>query len=183
MDHRIALKPNTRLCLSNSRGESNNYIIENEIGRGASCIVYEVSQKTETGDKTLYRVKECYPYKLNISRQEDGTLVPADKDADAFKDKQEQLRSDFKRANELYYSGENYAMMANQLNLFEQNGTTYILVAYTSRKTLTTYKPASVKECITLVKKVAYAIGRIHNQGFLYLDVKPDNVLVVDGDE
>lgn len=157
MDHRIALKPNTRLCLSNSRGESNNYIIENEIGRGASCIVYEVSQKTETGDKTLYRVKECYPYKLNISRQEDGTLVPADKDA--FKDKQEQLRTDFKRANELYYSGENYAMMANQLNLFEQNGTTYILVAYTPKKTLATYKPVSVKECVTLVKRWPMLLG------------------------
>lgn len=39
MDHRIALKPNTPLCLSNDSGETIHCIIKNEIGRGGSCIV------------------------------------------------------------------------------------------------------------------------------------------------
>lgn len=46
---------------------------------------------------------------------------------------------------------------------------------------MATYKPESLKECITLVKQVAYVLGNIHKQGYLYLDTKPDNVLVVDG--
>ena len=70
MDHRIALKSNTPLRLCNDRGEAIHCVIESEIGRGGSCIVYEAARITDTGDKTLYRVKEFYPYKLNISRDE-----------------------------------------------------------------------------------------------------------------
>lgn len=181
MDHRIALKSNTPLHLCNDRGEAIHCVIESEIGRGGSCIVYEAARITDTGDKTLYRVKEFYPYKLNISRDENNGLTPSANDAEVFAQKQEQLRSDFSRTNQLFYSDTNYSSMANQLDVFRQNGTSYVLSAYSSKKTLATYKPESLKECITLVKKVAYVLGNIHKQGYLYLDTKPDNVLVVDG--
>lgn len=181
MDHRIALKPDTTLHFSNDRGEVIHCVIESEIGRGASCIVYEASRVAETGDKTLYRVKEFYPYRLHISREDDGTLIPTDEDAAAFEDEQKKLLSDFSCVNQLFYSAGNYALMTNQLDAFKQNGTYYVLYAYSSKETLASYKPESLKECITLVKQVAHALGLIHAQGFLYLDVKPDNVLVVDG--
>lgn len=181
MDHRIALKSNTPLRLCNDRGETIHCVIESEIGRGGSCIVYEAARITDTGDKTLYRVKEFYPYKLNISRDENNGLTPSANDAEVFAQKQEQLRSDFSRTNQLFYSDTNYSSMANQLDVFRQNGTSYVLSAYSSKKTLATYKPESLKECITLVKQVAYVLGNIHKQGYLYLDTKPDNVLVVDG--
>lgn len=181
MDHRIALKSNTPLCLCNDRGEVIRCVIENEIGRGGSCIVYEAARVTDTGDKTLYRVKEFYPYKLNISRDENNRLTPSTKDAEVFRQRQEQLRSDFSRTNQLFYSDVNYSSMTNQLDVFRQNGTSYILSVYSSKKTLATYKPETLKECITLVKQVAYVLGNIHKQGYLYLDTKPDNVLVVDG--
>ena len=48
MDHRIALKQNTTLCLRNDRGEAIHCVIESEIGRGGSCIVYEASRVTNT---------------------------------------------------------------------------------------------------------------------------------------
>lgn len=181
MDHRIALKSNTPLRLFNDRGEAINCVIESEIGRGGSCIVYEAARITDTGDKTLYRVKEFYPYKLNISRDENNGLTPSANDAEVFTQRQEQLRSDFSRTNQLFYSDTNYSSMANQLDVFRQNGTSYVLSAYSSKKTLATYKPESLKECITLVKQVAYVLGNIHKQGYVYLDTKPDNVLVVDG--
>ena len=80
MDHRIALKQNTTLCLRNDRGEAIHCVIESEIGRGGSCIVYEASRVTNTGDKTLYRVKEFYPYRLNISRNGNNCLTPSAED-------------------------------------------------------------------------------------------------------
>lgn len=181
MDHRIALKSNTPLLLCNDRGEAIHCVIESEIGRGGSYIVYEAARITDTGDKTLYRVKEFYPYKLNIVRDENNGLVPSANDAEAFDQRQEQLRSDFSRTNQLFYSDTNYSSMANQLDVFRQNGTSYVLSAYSSKKTLATYKPESLKECITLVKQVACILGNIHKHGYLYLDTKPDNVLVVDG--
>lgn len=181
MDHRIALKKNTLLCLQTSKGESICCVIEKEIGRGGSCIVYEASRETETGDKTLYRVKEFYPYSLCVSRDDNRHLIPAVRDTNAFIQEQEQFRLDFSRTNRLFYSGTNYALMTNQLDIFEQNGTSYVLSAYSSQKTLASYDPISIKECIALTKSVAYIIANIHEQGFLYLDTKPDNVLIVDG--
>lgn len=181
MDHRIALKPNTSLRLYNNRGEAIHCVIESEIGRGGSCIVYEAARVTDTGDKTLYRVKEFYPYKLNISRDENNTLIPSANDAEAFNQRQEQLRYDFTHTNKLFYSDDNYSAMTNQLDVFRQNGTSYILSTYSSKKTLATYKPETLKECVMLVKQVAHVLGNIHKQGYLYLDIKPDNVLVVDG--
>ena len=183
MDHRIALKANTPLRLFNDKGEAIHCVIETEIGRGGSCIVYEASREAETGDRTLYRVKEFYPYNLNISREENGNLIPSVNDKEAFVYGQKQLRSDFSRTNKLFYSGSNYASMTNQLDIFSQNGTSYVLSAYSSKRTLASYKPESLKECITLVKQVAYVISNIHKQGYLYLDTKPDNVLVADGIE
>lgn len=181
MDHRIALKSNTPLRLYNDRGEAIHCVIESEIGRGGSCIVYEAARVTDTGDKTLYRVKEFYPYKLNIARDENNGLIPSANDAETFAKRQEQFRSDFSRTNQLFYSDVNYASMTNQLDVFKQNGTSYILSAYSSKKTLATYKPETLKECVALVKQVAHVLGNIHRQGYLYLDTKPDNVLVVDG--
>lgn len=181
MDHRIALKPNTQLRLHNDKGEAICCVIESELGRGGSCIVYEASRLTDTGDKTLFRVKEFYPYKLHISRDESNALVPSDPDAPAFFQEQEQLRSDFSRTNRLFYSGTNYSSMINQLDVFSQNGTSYILSAYSSKKTLASYKPETLKGCIALVKQTAHVLDNIHKQGYLYLDVKPDNILMVDG--
>lgn len=181
MDHRMALKPNTPLRLCNKNGEVFHFVIENEIGRGASCIVYEAARMTDTGNKTQYRIKEFYPYKLDISRDESNVLTPSSKDAEIFSQMQKRFRSDFSRTNQLFYSDTNYASMTNQLDVFDFNGTSYILSAYSSPKTLATYKPKSLKECVTLVKQVAYVLGNIHRQGYLYLDVKPGNVLVVDG--
>lgn len=181
MDHRIALKSNTPLRLCNDRGEAIHCVIESEIGRGGSCIVYEAARITATGDKTLYRVKEFYPYKLNIVRAENNGLIPSANDAEVFNQRHEQFRSDFSRTNQLFYSGINYSSMTNPLDVFRQNGTSYILYPYSSKKTLATYKPETLKECVTLVKQVAYVLGNIHKQGYLYLDTKPDNVLIVDG--
>lgn len=181
MAHRIALESKTPLRLRKDNGEEMQFVIEKEIGRGGSCIVYEVSKETETGNKTFYRVKELYPYKLNISRKEDGSLIPDSCEEESFQQQKEKMYSDYSRRNTLFYLGDNYASMVNDLDVFKQNGTLYVLSAYSSEKTLATYKPESLKECIMLVKQAAYVLGNIHKQGYLYLDMKPDNVLVVDG--
>ena len=156
MDHRIALKSKTPLHLRNGKGEAIHCVIESEIGRGGSCIVYEATRITVTGDRTWYRIKEFYPYNLNIARDENNGLTPSAKDAEIFAQRQEQFHSDFSRTNQLFYSADNYSSMTNQLDIFEQNGTSYVLSAYSSKKTLATYKPETLKECISLVKQKKY---------------------------
>ncbi|MCD8049373.1 MAG: AAA family ATPase [Clostridia bacterium] len=46
---------------------------------------------------------------------------------------------------------------------------------------MASYKPETLKECITLIEQVSYVLDKIHRQGYLYMDIKPENVLVADG--
>ncbi|MCD7894110.1 MAG: hypothetical protein LUG60_10520 [Erysipelotrichaceae bacterium] len=54
MDTRIALKNNTLLKFN----QYNQYIINKEIGRGATSIVYDASYTNNTGNKKTVRIKE-----------------------------------------------------------------------------------------------------------------------------
>ena len=181
MDSRTALKPQTKLHFIDKDGGKFLYTIIREIGRGSSCIVYEASHETTTGDIKLYRIKECYPYKLQIRREDSGRLVPSIENEKLFKDFQDKMRADFKTANSLFYSEGTGGMFIDQMDIYCCNNTTYIVSAFSAEKTLATYKAVSIKECVMLVKQVAYLINKIHQQGFLYLDTKPNNVLVVEG--
>lgn len=181
MDGRTALTPGTPLHFHNSKGEEMHFVITGEIGRGNSCIVYEACRENENGDRTLYRIKELYPYKIKIQREESGRLVPCKAETEKFRQMCERFSSDFSRTNKLFYSGENYALMTNQLGILRLNGTLYIVSAYSSRKTLAEYKPENIKECVSLVRQAACILGGIHAGGYLYLDVKPDNILIEDG--
>ena len=71
MDTRIALAANTQLHFHNKEGGAVRYTIIKEIGRGGSCIVYDASYETNTGDMKYVRIKECYPFKLRIERAND----------------------------------------------------------------------------------------------------------------
>lgn len=180
MDCRTALQAQTKLCFSGKNDEKINYIIVREIGRGSSCIVYEVAHETTTGDTKLYRLKEFYPYKLHIERDANGRLIPDEAEQILFKEMQDKMRADFKAANKLFYSDGAVGMLTDQLNVYDCNNTTYVVSAFSAEKTLGTYKPVSIKECVSLVKQVAYIIEKIHQQGYLYLDTKPQNVLVIE---
>lgn len=181
MDCRTALKPQTKLYFYDKEGGKILYTIVREIGRGSSCIVYEASHKTTTDDRKLYRIKECYPYKLQIRREDSGRLIPNIEDKKLFENLQGKMRADFKTANSLFYSEGVMGMFTDQMDTYCCNGTTYIVSAFSAEKTLATYKPVSIKECVMLVKQVAYVIEKIHQQGFLYLDTKPNNILIVEG--
>ena len=58
MDGRIALTPGTKLKLSTATGYT-IYTINQEVGRGGSCIVYDASYIDNLGNHKLVRVKEC----------------------------------------------------------------------------------------------------------------------------
>ncbi len=116
MDHRIALKSNTLLRLRTGKGEEIQCVIENEIGRGGSCIVYEVSRETATGDQSFYRLKEFYPYDLSITREENGELIPASADKEEYHERQRKFQTVFSETNHLFYSDANYPSITNQLD-------------------------------------------------------------------
>lgn len=180
MDSRIALAAKTQLHFQNKEGGAVRYTIIKEIGRGGSCIVYDASYETNTGDLKYVRIKECYPLKLRIERTTDGSLCTDPADAVQFEAAQNKFRSDFTLGNGLFYAEGLYDAITTTIDIYSGNGTTYLVSIFSPENTLATYHPESLRVCVTLAKQVAQIIKRIHNEGYLYLDTKPDNVLVLD---
>ena len=62
----------------------NRIQIREEIGRGASCIVYHAVRRDSIGLTHAVRIKECFPCQMDVVRRDDGMLVSSEADADAF---------------------------------------------------------------------------------------------------
>lgn len=178
MDSRIALPSGTTLRFSNKLGGAVIYNIVKEIGRGGSCIVYDAVYKANTDDVKHVRIKECYPYKLRIKRAENGYLEAADNTL--FENAKEKFKSDFSLGNGLFYSGDLFDVLTNTIDIYFDNGTVYLASEYSTENTLASYRPKSIKDCVTVVKQVACILRKIHSEGYLYLDIKPENILIID---
>ena len=181
MDFRTALKKNTVLHFKDSNGAAVVYTINREIGRGGSCIVYDAFYETNAGNRKNVRIKECYPFRLKIVRNASGSLSASENDKNEFIALQSKMLSDFRISSSLFYSDGLGDSLTDSLDIYTANNTSYIVSAYSPENTLASYKPESLKECISIVKKTAYTLSRIHDAGYLYLDLKPDNVLIVKG--
>ena len=180
MDSRIALSQGTELHFSNRAGGAVVYTICREIGRGASCIVYDATYEASTGDQKRVRIKECYPYKLHLHRLPSGALSPDPEEEEAFRQARARFARDFKVGNGLFYSDDLFDALTNSLDLYDSNGTAYLISAFSSETTLADYRPATLKDCLTILKQVARILSRLHTAGYLYLDLKPENILVAD---
>ena len=179
MDSRIALKNGYRLRPEGK--DALSYTIAGEMGRGASCIVYDATYETVLGDIKHVRIKECYPFKLRIARDGSGRLTPDGSVAALFEEEKAAVAANFSVVNRLFYSEGLYDSLVNSTDILFGNNTVYIVSAYSGKNTLAQYRPGSLKECVELTKNTAYVIRQIHAQGYLYLDTKPENVLVVEG--
>ena len=173
MDTRIALNDKTVLRFENSTVE---YTIQNELARGGASIVYNAFYTDNIGDKKLILIKECYPFKLEISRGNTGNLIPAESDMAKFEQAKERMRKAYKIGNELFKTDGLTNSIANTYNLYKSNNTVYIVSAYSQGNMLSCNAINSLKEGISIVKSAAIVIQKIHNKGYLYLDIKPDNI-------
>lgn len=181
MDLRVALQKGTVLRLTNRDGGAILYTIHSEIGRGSSCIVYDATYETNAGSTKHVRIKECYPYKLNISRNRAGELIPSADNVEFYHNVQKKVWDDFIVSSRLFYSHKLADSFVNTFDIYNENNTTYIVSAFSPKDTLAVYKPVDIRACISLVKQVALAINDIHKEGYLYLDIKPENILAVQG--
>lgn len=181
MDSRIALAADTQLHFQNKEGGAVRYTIIKEIGRGGSCIVYDATYETNTEDVKYVRIKECYPAKMRIERASNGHLSAHPTDDRQFEAAKEKFQSDFSLGNGLFYAEGLYDALTTTLDIYSGNGTVYLVSTYSPEFTLATYRPENLRVCVSLVKQVAQILKRIHNEGYLYLDIKPDNVLALDG--
>ena len=178
MDSRIALKSGL-LKLYDGRGNSKEYYIEKEIGRGGTCIAYDGSYNSNQGVPIRVRIKECYPFTLRIERRDDGFLTVQDSDAHLFEERKEEVANSFKLHSKLFGTNGLTNAVSAPSDIYVANNTLYIVTAYSEGQTLTEYTISSIKDAMTIIKNLASSIEKLHSSGSLYLDIKPGNVWIL----
>ena len=177
MTTRTAITPGTELQF----GQDTRYIIKGEVGRGGSCIVYDAVYKTNAGDEKTVRIKECYPFDLQLERDAENVLHCFPDDVAQFEKTKTQMFTDFLLCNRLFYAESLSASIINTINIHEANNTVYIVSAWSRENVLSSVIINTLRDCISIVRQTAVAIESIHKAGFLYLDIKPDNISVING--
>lgn len=172
MDGRKALTSGTILKLSTRTGYT-EYFVRREIGRGGSCLVYDASSTDNLGNDKLVRIKECYPHALRISRGEDGTLHAEARDSAAFETAKKRLIEAYQKNHMLFATEELSNTVANASNLYEENGTIYIVSTWLNGQTFADAEIKTLHDCIALVLSTARVLKNIHDASYLYLDLKP----------
>lgn len=180
MDSRKRL-PNGKLILKNADDQDIVYYIDGEIGRGGSSVVYSATYMMNTNIPKKVRIKECYPFKLTLTRLDDGTLVPNDSQIELFEKQKERMVQAFKIGESLYQTEGATNAVTNQLDIYYKNNTVYIVSAYDEGTILSYNSNRSFQDIVSIVLSLSNAIKRIHEIGYLYLDIKPDNIFVLSG--
>lgn len=180
MDGRIALAPGAVLKLSSGTGYI-PYTINREVGRGGSSIVYDASYTDNLGNYKLVRIKECYPYAMRMARNESGELQPEGRDAQAFTEAKDRLIVAYQKNHDLFTINALTNTVANTSDIYEANGTVYIVSVYMNGKTFMDFQGETLHDCAALIRSTARVLKRIHDAGYYYLDLKPDNILTLEG--
>ena len=189
MDSRKPLDAGTELVFADKDRGSRSFFVGDVVGYGASCLVYEGYYLNNRGRKKSVRIKECYPVKAKLCRMSDGTLTENEAKNEISKKKNENqnifskaktLFSDsFDICNEIYESEGLTNSTANLIDIYEKNGTLYTVAAYDEGSILVPDDSVPLSDYIHIVKNIAKIINRIHEKGYLYLDIKPENIFVL----
>lgn len=174
-DNRDALEIGYRLEDSDSK----TFKINAEVGRGASCIVYDAEYTDSIGVIHNIRVKECYPSYLLMERVKDGTLVPFNTSEADFKTAKERFIQAYQRNVVIGNTPGFVNSTINSADIFSYNNTYYSIMALSEGCDYSKYEDLSLMELLVHIKSLAQLIKKYHDRGYLHLDIKPENVFIL----
>ena len=174
-DGRIALKEGTTLCFADHKTVK----IGKEVGRGASGIVYDAAYEDGVGVRHNVRIKECYPGYLNLYRGEDGSVIAKGGDEGRFEEAKQKFLSAYRRNAQIKNTLGLTNSTINAADISRLNQTIYIEMAMDEGVDYRVYEDGSLKELLGHVKSLAELINKYHQNGFLHLDIKPENVFII----
>lgn len=159
---------------------SHKYIIHNVIGEGGFGITYSCTLKNAPSSEPVYAVKEYYPDNAaHRSSDKNGYFIqPYIGKQDIF----EKGKKHFLREAGILSKFSYLPHIVSINDIFEENGTIYIVMDYIDGITLKQYvednEPLNIDELSTLITPVMRDISEIHRSGLLHRDISPDNLIL-----
>lgn len=175
VDNREALKNGYEFYFN----KEHKYIVINEIGRGASCIVYNAGYVDNVGIFHNVRIKECYPVHLRIQRSDDGSLDCLCSQTELFQNKKNQFFHAYERNVEIGNILGLVNSTTDAVNMYEYNNTWYSVYTFVEGIDFKQKIDADLKSLFTRMIVLAKIVQKYHKINMLHLDIKPENILVI----
>lgn len=173
-DMRIALCNGYEMKISENR----KIRIADEAGRGARCIVYDAIYWDQMQIKHKIRVRECYPAYIQLTRAATGELVPSG-NPEKFEKAKNRFTDAYKRNTDIRNTLGLTNSTVNAVDVISCNHTVYILLPMDEGIDYRYYEDQSLQELFRHMKSLAQIIQKYHQKGYLHLDIKPENVLIL----
>lgn len=161
------LLPGTTLC-------NGKYVIERKIGSGGFGITYLAKHSTL---EKLYAIKEFFISGFNVRNSHTNHVTLQGIEAKDF-NKYRQRFIDEART----LAGLNNEAVVKVLDIFDENGTSYMVMPFISGITLQSMVdrdgPMSYEDAVNYIVQICEALSYIHSKDILHRDVTPDNVIV-----
>ena len=148
--------------------------VEKVVGRGASSVVY-LTEDIHQG--TQHLIKEYNPKYIKLSRGDDSSIYCNDED----KEKYIKGLQKFEMAKSLQvYLRKKYPELTNNIaniQFFEKAyNTAYIDMTFFEGETFDNTQEPSLLKLLLRIKTICKTVSFYHDEGYLYLDLKPENV-------
>lgn len=174
MNDRIPLKDKTVLTL-----KERSFRILCSLGCGGSSLVY-LAESLPSMEK--YVIKEYYPHDVKgLSRKESMMITNelSEKELAVFNAGMKRFGDCTRKKAEISdISPEIRNLLPESCELYRTNGTAYLLMSDSIGYCYSQYREESVGEVIRLFIKLCRAIKEFHRNGLLFIDIKPENVLL-----
>ncbi len=166
------------------RSSKEKYEIVSVLGRGNFGITYRAKVEIMHGNIPIYgdvAIKEFFMPAICM-REEDGTVTVNALQKRTFNECMEDFREEAEALKKMV--GNKGVVKVNET--FAANGTFYYVMEYLGEVSLkqhiTQTQSMSEEEAVPLFCKIAAAVGSLHAQKRLHLDIKPGNIMMQDGE-
>lgn len=164
-------------CLKKER-----YLVGEKVGQGGFGIVYKA---WDTSLERVVAIKEFFPAAM-VTRSE------GQKEVAVFSSKREheyeKHLQKFRREAKIMSLLTGSANCIKTYDVFEENGTAYIVMEYVDAPTLKEYirerkgKVLPEKEAVEIITQVLSGLSEIHAKGIYHLDIALDNIFIKEGE-
>lgn len=160
-------------------GEEHRYIITEEIGRGGSCLVYNGFYRDRLGEKHLVKIKECYPYRLEIERDASENLSPSLSCKQEFLLEKQKFQEAYLKNTALKATLGLMNSTANATNIYEYHNTWYVVMTEIEGRDYRSAADENLQSVFLRLQTLVRIVKKYHDCGMLHLDIKPENILLV----